>query len=1002
MEKVNRYSINSSGSTSKTHILILIFVLLLTLVGCGETEKCDGTHRNSEWVVISEATCTKEGSKNLVCKDCGEVVTTSVINLENHIEGEWVVVEESSCYQAGTKVLKCKVCDTVIETGECELASHTVVIDEEVLPTCDTDGKTQGSHCSVCEEVIVSQTVIKANGHKYAINDEKSTDATLYYECSECGDHYEEENPDNTCKDHIESEWITVSNPTCTEKGLKHIVCTNCGLELRKEFIPADDHVPGEWIIEKESTCIESGLKYRVCDICEEVVEEEKIALSSHKSEIIPEVLPTCTETGLTEGSKCSVCDKVLKEQEVIPEKGHSHKLTYTKPSTKEETGYMEYTCECGDSYQKEIPVIGNYDPNSPTSILLGDNNTFVENDNGGVLVEGNTITISLAGEYDLVGKLSEGNVVVALEEADKATINLKGVDITSTKTNPIFVESGDKVDISANRNTVNYVNDNRKIEDGIDSVGAAIYSNIDLDVKGNGELYIKSTYNNGLSTTKDLEIKNLTLEVNAPNNAIKGNDSLTIESGTIKAISSSNDALSTENSDISDKGNQRGIITINSGTLDLFAACDAIDAAYNVIINGGTINAYTEKYSEYSGEVEVTASSKMYVRVSSKSGINNSNYTYAMKFISEDNKVTWVTGSKLAASRTVYYEFSVPTGAKYLKVYVYSSGQQVNNETTYAYASDQLTIPSAYDTYYITSANSSSKTLGYQWSNYGAEGMGGAPAGPGGGPGGPGMDGNNDKAAYSCKGIKADNEIIINDGTIFVKSHDDAVHTNSDVLLDTGKYGSANITINGGSLTLHSDDDALHADANLTINGGNVVITSSYEGIEGNNIYFKGGVTQIKSNDDGINAKSSLNFNGGIVYLDAGGDGIDSNNSAIMTGGVVLAQGPTNGGNGVIDFDRSFSFSGGLLLAIGCSGMNQKPTTSSGNTSTSKTISTNTSSYVKVDVNGKTVACIKVTKSSQNYCVLAYNNTSYPSATVNVVTSFNETLVNNLYYVAE
>ena len=137
-------------------------------------------------------------------------------------------------------------------------------------------------------------------------------------------------------------------------------------------------------------------------------------------------------------------------------------------------------------------------------------------------------------------------------------------------------------------------------------------------------------------------------------------------------------------------------------------------------------------------------------------------------------------------------------------------------------------------------------------------------------------------------------------------------------------------------------------------------------------------------------------------MYLDAGGDGIDSNNAAVMTGGIVLAQGPSNGGNGVIDYDRSFSFSGGLLLAIGCNGMNQKPTASSGNTSTSKTISTNTSSYVKVDVNGKTVACIKVTKSSQNYCVLAYNNTSYPSATVNVVTSFNETLVNNLYYVAE
>ena len=106
------------------------------------------------------------------------------------------------------------------------------------------------------------------------------------------------------------------------------------------------------------------------------------------------------------------------------------------------------------------------------------------------------------------------------------------------------------------------------------------------------------------------------------------------------------------------------------------------------------------------------------------------------------------------------------------------------------------------------------------------------------------------------------------------------------------------------------------------------------------------------------------------------------------------------NGGNGVIDSDRSFSFSGGLLLAIGCSGMNQKPTASSGNTSTSQSISTSTSSYVTVKCNNEVIAVIKVTKSSQNYCVLAYNNSSYPNATVSVTTSNSNTLVNGLYYV--
>ena len=326
---------------------------------------------------------------------------------------------------------------------------------------------------------------------------------------------------------------------------------------------------------------------------------------------------------------------------------------------------------------------------------------------------------------------------------------------------------------------------------------------------------------------------------------------------------------------------------------------------------------------------------------------------------------------------------------------YCYSSSQTQAQDQIYSFKTDQLTIPSSFDQFYVRTA--SSKILTGEWQNYSTSQQG--PGGrPGGGMGGP-NEGNNNKADYSCKGIKADNGININAGIIEIKSHDDAIHTNSDVLLDTGNYGKADLVISGGKLTLYSDDDALHADGNLTVEGGDIVITNSYEGVEGNNIYFKGGTIQIKSQDDGTNAKSSLNFSGGVVYLDAGGDGIDSNGTATMTGGIVLAQGPSNGGNGVLDFDRGFTFNGGLLLAIGCNGMNQKPTAASGNTSTSKSISTTTSSYVNVTVNNEIVAVIKVTKNSQNYCVLAYNNTNYPNATVNVTTSNSKTLVNGLYY---
>ena len=266
-----------------------------------------------------------------------------------------------------------------------------------------------------------------------------------------------------------------------------------------------------------------------------------------------------------------------------------------------------------------------------------------------------------------------------------------------------------------------------------------------------------------------------------------------------------------------------------------------------------------------------------------------------------------------------------------------------------------------------------------------------------------PPSEGNDESALYSCKGVKADNSVVINNGNIKISSHDDSIHANSDVTLENGSNGTGDVTINGGLINITTEDDGIHSDNVLNINGGNVIINKSYEGIEGLNIYFKSGTVQIKSNDDGINAKSALYFQGSIVYLDAGGDGIDSNGSVYMSGGVVLATGPTNGGNGVIDIgDRgyTFSFTGGLLLAIGCSGMDVSPTGSNGNTVSASRVTSSINTYLTIESNGEIIAVLKVTKSSQTYRVFAYNNESYPSCKLIQLSSTSVELTNGLYYV--
>ncbi len=952
--------------------ILLTFVLCLSfvfIIGCKDKplfeDKCkNGIHGELEWITVKDSTCSEVGEKQQVCTKCEEVITTAPIPYKDHTESsEWIIVNDSTCTTLGSKHKVCTVCNEVITTAIVQYKDHTELRIYGIPPTCEEDGLTLCISCSECHTMLVEPDVIPAFGHNYLIDEESSTELVLVYKCDLCGDSYELENESGTLCDngHTESDWITTLDATCTTFGSAHKVCTVCEAEL-------------------------------------EIKSLEKLP---HEEEVVSGTPAKCEESGLTDGIKCSECDYVIKEQTTINPIGHDYKITNTVYPTNDADGYTEYTCNnCGDSYQTILEAGSGYDETLPTTIVLSDEGINISNNNGGVVVNGSEVIITLAGEYDILGEISEGSILIALKEEESAIINLRGVKITSTTTNPIYIESGNEVDISAKSETQNYIYDKRTAIT-TDMIGGAIYSLVDLDIKGKGYLEVTSTYNNGIATTKDLNIKNLTLEVNAPNNALKGNDSLTIESGTIKAISSSGDALKTENSDISSKGNQRGIITIIDGTLDLYAACDGIDAAYDCIIEGGTINIYTEKYSTYSGDVTVNSTSTLYLRVSSRASGLSSISKYSAMFISEDNKTTFVNGTYVSANGKKYYKFDVPSGSSYVKFFAYNSTQTQGQSDSYAYVTDQMTIPASYDTYYVNSAASS--RLSGSWENYNSPtgGMGG----PGGGMGGP-QDGNSNKAEYSCKGIKADNSILINGGTINIKSHDDGIHTNSDVLLGTGNYGVASLTISGGNVTVYSDDDGLHADGTLTVDGGSVIISNSYEGLEGNYIYFKGGTVQIKSSDDGINAKTTLYFHGSTVYLDAGGDGIDSNGNIYMTAGVVLALGPTNGGNGVIDYgDRNctFSFSGGLLLAVGCSGMNAKPTAGTGNTVSATTPGApSIGSYLTVTSNGNVVAVLKVTKSSQNYRVLAYNNTAYPSTTVSVTTTTSVTLTNDLYYVAK
>ncbi len=536
--------------------------------------------------------------------------------------------------------------------------------------------------------------------------------------------------------------------------------------------------------------------------------------------------------------------------------------------------------------------------------------------------------TITEAGEYSLSGKLVNGMVYINAASDAEVILNLNGVSMSSNVDSCIYVESASKVEISAKNGTYNEIYDTRDETFNDDTKGnAAIYSNVDLKLKGKGNLYVNSTYNNGIQTKDDLEIKNITLKVVTINNALKGNDSVTVESGNIILVSSDGDGIKTENSDISSKGNQRGNITISGGTIDIYAACDGIDASYDVIVNqiegsdAPNLNIYTANYSSYSNEV-VSKSTTMYLKMSS----SYTTYRYALYFYNDDETdgvfkdVTYKTMMSGGRNSTYYYyECDAPSNYTNVKLYAYSSNQTTNSISDYYAVSKGGTINSTYDTLQISSI--SNGNINYGWTIYQTTQNNGM-----GMPGG--MDqGNTNKLDYSAKGIKSENNISISAGIISISATDDSIHSNRGTTLENGSTGEGSINISGGSLTLSSKDDGVHADYILTIAGGNVTISESHEGIEGNQININGGDIKVNANDDGINAggnyiSKAIKVTGGNVDINVGSgdtDGIDSNGTYTQTGGFVISRvQATGGGCGALDCDGTITITGGTFIGVG------------------------------------------------------------------------------------
>lgn len=218
---------------------------------------------------------------------------------------------------------------------------------------------------------------------------------------------------------------------------------------------------------------------------------------------------------------------------------------------------------------------------------------------------------------------------------------------------------------------------------------------------------------------------------------------------------------------------------------------------------------------------------------------------------------------------------------------------------------------------------------------------------------------------------LKGKDSVRIANAILNLTAEKDGIHSEN----DDDKKGF--VYVESGNVTINSEDDGIQASSAVKFVGGNVQIEKSNEGIEGRFIDIAGGSILVVASDDGLNAtdkteqeqansdstdqsdienrpqnvvnnedrngappskpnggfggKGGMNvgstdcsivISGGELTVDAGGDGLDSNGIINISGGKTVVYGAENDGDSAVDYQTQAVINGGIIVALGMSGM--------------------------------------------------------------------------------
>lgn len=451
-----------------------------------------------------------------------------------------------------------------------------------------------------------------------------------------------------------------------------------------------------------------------------------------------------------------------------------------------------------------------------------------------GASYENNILSITEGGTYTLSGSVSDGYIYIDCDENVKLVLN--GVTVRNSSGSALYCYNAKNLYIELGEGSENYFEDGGtysfegKNQSSADNEpNAAIYSKSDMFIYGGGSLNVKGNYGLAIRCNDDLTIEQGTVTAEAKTNGIRGSDSVTVSGGVV-TVNAEKDGIKTTNDTDAGKGN----ILISGGRVNVTAGEDGIQAAEDLEISGGEIEVTT------TGDVE-------------EGGIDNWRS-------SDAGDETTSKGIKSTGAMSI-------TGGK---ITVNSTDHCIHSAAELQIANGEITL-------------SSSKGKGIS------------------AHGDLTVDGGSINVLNSTEGVESKAVFTVNGGEIIVTARDDGLNSGggSDMMRGSGSSDSSSdshdMFINGGYIYIDAAGDGIDSNGNITVNGGTVIVNGPTNGGNGaldcgdrnNSITVNGGFLiaagslqmaenpSLSSEQNSIGAQVSLNAGETVALTDPQGNNV-------------------------------------------------------------------------------------------------------------------------------